>query len=129
MKQFKVTVKHDGGWINFKVGAMDAECAALAVMKTECCPKWAIRRVKELSDISSAETSAEKFISAMLGNGIPHSAIGRNDWDSSPHVMVYLTIPYGSKRNGGKYKSFRNKFGARALNTALKFWASREIEQ
>jgi hypothetical protein len=129
MKQFKVTVKHDNGWINFKVGAMDAECAALAVMKTECCPKWAIRRVKELIDISSAETSAEKFISAMLAAGIPHSAIGRNDWDDCPNVRVFLTIPYGSKRNGGKYKGWKNKFGARALNTALKFWASREVQK
>jgi len=129
MKQYKVTVKHDNGWINFRVGAMDAESAARTVIKTENCPSWAIRRVKELREITTAETSAEKFISAMLDNGIPHSAIGRNDWDSSPNIRVFLTIPYGSKRNGGKYKGWKNQFGARALNTALKFWASREVEK
>jgi hypothetical protein len=125
MKQYKVTVKSDSGWINFKVSASNAECAKFIVMNAENCPSWAIRRVKELSNITSEEISAEKFISAMIKIGICESAIGRNDWDSSPHIMVYLTIPYGSKRNGGRYKKWKNKFGARALNTALKFWESR----
>ena len=70
--------------------------------------------------------SAIEFIKALSSAGVDKSAISTNDWDGSPSTNVYITIPYGSKRNGGKTKVFKNKFGNRALKNALKFWKSSE---
>ena len=70
--------------------------------------------------------SAIEFIKALSSAGVDKSAISTNDWDGSPSTNVYITIPYGSKRNGGKTKVFKNKFGNRALKNALEFWKSAE---
>ena len=69
--------------------------------------------------------TAIKFIKDLVKKGIPLSAITTNDWNSSPNTRVYVTIPYGSKKMGGKSKDWKNQFGERALKTALKFWKSR----
>lgn len=73
-----------------------------------------------------AYKSALKFIADMLDKGIPLSAIDVNDWTSSPSTIVGVTIPYGSPKNGGKSKTWKNKFGAAALKSAVDFWATRK---
>ena len=69
--------------------------------------------------------SATKFITDLKNNGIPASAIATNAWNSSPNTIVYVTIPYGSKNNGGKHKSWKNRFGATATKSAIAFWETR----
>jgi hypothetical protein len=69
--------------------------------------------------------NAVKFIKDINKKGIPVSAIDKNDWSSSPNTIVYITIPYGSKKNSGKNKKFKNSFGDRAVSSALEFWKSR----
>lgn len=75
-----------------------------------------------LKQIQNTEhKTAIKFINDLITNGIPLSAIMTNDWGSSPSIYVYVTIPYGNK-NGGKSKSWKNRFGKRALFSAVNFW-------
>ncbi len=69
--------------------------------------------------------SAIKFIDDMQKKGIPLSAIDRNDWSSSPATMVTVTIPYGSKKNGGKSKTWKNRFGDASLKSAIEFWKTK----
>ncbi len=80
-----------------------------------------------LKSIKNAGThkSALKFITDLQSKGIPLSAIDRNDWSSSPNTIVYVTIPYGSKKNGGKSKNWRNRFGESTLKSAIKFWKTK----
>lgn len=66
--------------------------------------------------------SAIKFISDLQKKGISLSAIDVNDWNSSPNTIVGITIPYGSKNNGGKTKSWKNRFGETSVKSAVKFW-------
>ena len=65
---------------------------------------------------------ALKFIDDLQKNNIPLFAIDVNDWVNCPNNIVTITIPYGSPKNGGKYKAFKNKYGDRALKTAIKFY-------
>jgi hypothetical protein len=69
--------------------------------------------------------TAYKFIEDLTASGVPRSAIGTNDFEGCGFARVYITIPYGSKRNGGKWKRYTTKFGKRALGYALKFWDTR----
>jgi hypothetical protein len=69
--------------------------------------------------------AAYKFIEDLTASGVPRSAIGTNDFEACGFARVYITIPYGSKRNGGKWKRYTTKFGKRALSYALKFWDTR----
>jgi len=70
--------------------------------------------------------TAIKFLKDLVKKGIPLSVISTNDWNSCQNTSVYLTIPYGSKHNGGQYKVWKNQFGDRALKTALTFWKSKK---
>ena len=63
--------------------------------------------------------SATKFITDLKASGIPASAISTNNWNDSPNTIVYVTIPYGSKNNSGKWKSWKNRFGATATKSAI----------
>lgn len=69
---------------------------------------------------------AIKFIEDLKTKGIPLSAIATNDWTSSPNTIVTITIPYGSKKNGGKSKSWKNRFGDSTLKSAIEFWKTKE---
>lgn len=76
----------------------------------------------------SNETSTIRgfwFIEKIKKAGIPVSAIFTNDWSSSPNTIVYVAIPYGSKKNGGKSKEWKNRFGDTSVKSALSFWKSR----
>jgi len=70
-------------------------------------------------------TSVFKFISQIKNKGIPLSSINVNDWSSSPNTIVYVTIPYGSNKNSGKTKKWKNRFGETTIKSAMKFWSSR----
>jgi hypothetical protein len=69
--------------------------------------------------------TAYKFIEDLTASGVPRAVIGTNDFEACGFACVYITIPYGSERNGGKWKRYTTKFGKRALGYALKFWDTR----
>jgi len=73
----------------------------------------------------SSKTRGFWFVDKLKKAGIPLSALATNDWGSSPNTMVYITIPYGSKKNGGKTKIWKNRFGDTSVKSALSFWKSR----
>ncbi|MFY8162189.1 MAG: hypothetical protein ACOVNU_12725 [Candidatus Kapaibacteriota bacterium] len=81
--------------------------------------------LKEMKKSGYYYQPALRFIEDMIEKDIPLSAIDINDWHSSPNVIVYLTIPYGSSKKGGKSKQWKNRFGKSTLKSALAFWESR----
>ena len=82
-------------------------------------------KYKKLLNSKKEFKSAVDFIYGMVSKGIPLSAIDTNDWNSSPSTIVYLTIPYGSKKKGGKHKAWRNRFGESTLKSAVTFWKTK----
>lgn len=76
----------------------------------------------EIRNSRKGNKSAIKFIDNLISFNIPLSAINVNDWDLCFNVYVYITIPYGSKKNSGKTKSFKNRFGNSSLKAGIKFW-------
>ena len=81
--------------------------------------------LKQIQNAGHAYKSAIKFVEDLIKNGIPLSAIMTNDWSSSPNTIVVVTIPYGSKKNAGKSKSWKNRFGDSNLKSALDFWKTK----
>ena len=67
--------------------------------------------LKEMKKSGYYYQPALRFIEDMVKKGIPLSAIDTNDWHSSPNTIVYLTIPYGRTKKGGKSKQWKNRFG------------------
>ena len=62
--------------------------------------------LKRIQNAGYHYKSAIKFVEDLIKKGIPLSAIMTNDLSSSPNTIVVVTIPYGSKKNGGKSKSW-----------------------
>lgn len=81
--------------------------------------------LKQIQNAGFPYKSAIKFIDDLIKKGVPLSAIMTNDWSSSPNTIVGITIPYGSKKNGGKSKSWKNRFGDSTLKSAVEFWKTK----
>ena len=81
--------------------------------------------LKKIKNAGFKYKSALKFVDDLQSKGIPLTAIDVNDWNSSPNTIVYITIPYGSAKNGGKGKNWKNRFGDSALKSAVEFWKTK----
>ncbi len=81
--------------------------------------------LKKIQNAGFNYKSALKFIDDLQRKGIPLSAIDVNDLSASPNTIVYVTIPYGSAKNGGKCKNWKNRFGDSTLKSAVEFWKTK----
>lgn len=77
------------------------------------------------AQLKKDKEKAQWFISELIKNGIPKSAIATNDFDANPIPRVYITIPYGKDR-GGKSKGYQ-LWNSRTLEFALNWWFDKPI--